>query len=198
MEPDVRKDAGLFLAPAKSRMPLALRRLRNRRSVGASRIAGAYNMRTVTDWLGEYGASHTNPTNKLLHWLCVPPIVLSVLGLLWSLPVPAAFAALSPWLNWATLAAAAALTYYFALSPALALGVLFAFLALVLITERLAALPWPLWVTSVVIFVAAWIGQFIGHAIEGRRPSFFKDLQFLLIGPLWLVAAAYRKFSLPY
>lgn len=155
-------------------------------------------MRTVTDWLGEYGASHTNPTNKLLHWVCVPPIVLSVLGLLWSLPVPAAFVELSPWLNWATLAAAAALTYYFALSPALALGVLFAFLALVLITQRLAALPWPLWVTSVVIFVAAWIGQFIGHAIEGKRPSFFKDLQFLLIGPLWLVAAAYRRFSLPY
>ena len=155
-------------------------------------------MRTVTDWLGEYGASHTNATNKLLHWLCVPPIVLSVLGLLWSLPVPASFVALSAWLNWATLAAAAALTYYFALSPTLALGVLVAFLALVLITERLAALPWPLWVTSVVIFVAAWIGQFIGHAIEGKRPSFFKDLQFLLIGPLWLVAAAYRKFSVPY
>jgi uncharacterized membrane protein YGL010W len=66
------------------------------------------------------------------------------------------------------------------------------------ITERLAALPWPLWVTSLVIFAAAWIGQFIGHAIEGKRPSFFKDLQFLLIGPLWLVAAAYRKFSVPY
>ena len=155
-------------------------------------------MRTVSDWLGEYGASHTNPTNKLLHWLCVPPIVLSVLGLLWSLPVPAAFAALSPWLNWATIAIAAALTYYFALSPTLALGVLIAFLALLLITKRLAALPWPLWATSMVIFVAAWIGQFVGHAIEGKRPSFFKDLQFLLIGPLWLMAAAYRKLSVPY
>ena len=155
-------------------------------------------MRTVTDWLGEYGASHANPTNKLLHWLCVPPIVLSVLGFLWSLPVPSAFAAISPWVNWATLAAVAALTYYFALSPALALGALLAFMVLVLITERLAALPWPLWVTSLVIFVAAWIGQFVGHAIEGKRPSFFKDVQFLLIGPLWLVAAAYRRFSLPY
>ena len=155
-------------------------------------------MRTVTDWLGEYGASHTNPTNKLLHWLCVPPIVLSVLGLLWSLPVPAAFVALSPWLNWATLAAAAALTYYFALSPALALGVLFAFLALVLITERLTALPWPLWVTSMVIFVAAWVGQFIGHAIEGKRPSFFKDVQFLLIGPLWLVMRLFARYRLKY
>ena len=155
-------------------------------------------MRTVSEWLGEYGASHANPTNKLLHWVCVPPIVLAVLGLLWSTPVPVAFAGISPWLNWATIAAAATLMYYFALSPSLALGLLFAFLLLILVTQQLATLPWPLWVTSVVIFVAAWIGQFVGHRIEGKRPSFFKDLQFLLIGPLWLAAAAYRKFSLPY
>jgi len=56
-------------------------------------------MRTAAEWLGEYGASHENPTNKLLHWLCVPPIVLSVMGLLWSVPVPGAFSVASPWLN---------------------------------------------------------------------------------------------------
>ena len=84
------------------------------------------------------------------------------------------------------------------LSPALALGILVAFVALLSITRMLALLPWPLWVTSIVIFVIAWIGQFVGHAFEGKRPSFFKDLQFLLIGPLWLLAAAYRRFSLPY
>ena len=64
-------------------------------------------MRTVADWLTEYGARHEHPSNKLLHWVRVPPIVLSLLGILWSLPVPAAFADSSPWLNWATLAAAA-------------------------------------------------------------------------------------------
>jgi uncharacterized membrane protein YGL010W len=155
-------------------------------------------MRTVNEWLGEYGASHQNPTNKLLHWICVPPIVLSVMGLLWSAPVPARFAALSPWLNWATLTAAAALIYYLLLSPTLALGILVAFTALLTITRLLSQLPWPLWLTSIVTFVLAWIGQFIGHAVEGRRPSFFKDLQFLLIGPMWLLAAAYRRFSVPY
>jgi len=155
-------------------------------------------MRTVTDWLGEYSESHTHRTNKILHWLCVPPIVLSVMGLLWSLPVPGVFVEQSPWLNWATLAAAAATIYYFALSPALALGASLAFLILLWVIQWLTGLPWPLWLTSAVIFVAAWIGQFIGHAIEGKRPSFFKDVQFLLIGPLWLVAAAYRRLSLPY
>lgn len=155
-------------------------------------------MRTVTDWLGEYGASHTNPTNKLLHWLCVPPIVLSVFGFLWSLPVPEAFAGASPWLNWATLSATAALIYYFALSPALALGLLVSFILMLAIVQWLAALPWPLWATSLVIFVVGWIGQFVGHVFEGKRPSFFKDVQFLLIGPLWLLASAYRRSGLHY
>jgi len=155
-------------------------------------------MRSVSDWLAEYGASHQHPTNKLLHWICVPPILLAVMGLLWSLPAPAALAALSPWLNWASLVAAAALLYYARLSARLAAGVLIAFVALLVLTRALAQLPWPLWQTSLVIFVIAWIGQFIGHAVEGRRPSFFKDLQFLLIGPLWLLAAAYRRLSVPY
>jgi uncharacterized membrane protein YGL010W len=155
-------------------------------------------MRTVGNWLGEYSASHQNPTNKLLHWVCVPPIVLAVMGLLWSIPVPQALADLSTWLNWATLTALAALLYYVVLSWRLAAGVLLAFAALLGLTRALSALPVPLWLTSLAIFVVAWIGQFVGHAIEGRRPSFFKDLQFLLIGPLWLLPAAYRRLKLTY
>jgi uncharacterized membrane protein YGL010W len=120
------------------------------------------------------------------------------LGLLWSVPVPAAVSGVSQWLNWATLAAAAGLVYYLLLSPALAVGALLAFVALLGVTHELARLPWPLWLTSMVIFVSAWIGQFIGHAVEGQRPSFFKDLQFLAIGPLWLLAAGYRYLRIPY
>jgi uncharacterized membrane protein YGL010W len=155
-------------------------------------------MRTVNDWLGEYAVSHQNPTNKLLHWICVPAIVLAVMGFLVATPVPAAFAAVSPGLNWATVVAGAAIVYYLVLSPRLAAGVALAFAGLLLLTQGLTRLPWPLWQTSLAIFVLAWIGQFIGHLIEGRRPSFFKDLQFLLIGPLWLLAAAYRRLSLRY
>ena len=153
-------------------------------------------MRTVTDLLGEYGTSHENPVNKRLHWICVPLIVLTVFGLLWSLPVPELFSSIASWLNWATVLAGAALLYYLALSPALAAGVLVTFAVLLLVTQWLATLPWPLWLTSVTIFVVAWVGQFIGHAIEGKRPSFFKDVQFLMIGPLWLLAALYRRLGL--
>jgi uncharacterized membrane protein YGL010W len=124
--------------------------------------------------------------------------VLAVMGLLWTIPVPAPFAAISPWFNWATLIAALAIVYYASLSLPLAVGITLAFVVLFGIVNALRELPWPLWVTSLAIFVAAWIGQFIGHAIEGKRPSFFKDVQFLLIGPLWLVAAFYRRLGIPY
>jgi uncharacterized membrane protein YGL010W len=155
-------------------------------------------MRTVNDWLGEYAVSHQNPTNKLLHWICVPAIVLAVMGLLWSAPLPGSLATVSPWVNWATAVAAATIVYYLLLSPRLALGITLVFAGLLWIVHALAQLPWPLWQTALVIFVVAWIGQFVGHLVEGRRPSFFKDLQFLLIGPLWLLAALYRRIDLPY
>jgi len=154
-------------------------------------------MRTVGQWLDEYGLSHRNPLNERLHFICVPAIVLSVIGLLSALPTPAGWSAY-PWLNWATLVALAALIYYIVLSRRLALGILVAFALMFAIVRSLAALAWPLWATSLTIFVVAWIGQFIGHHAEGKRPSFFKDLQFLLIGPLWLLAAAYRGLGLKY
>ena len=154
-------------------------------------------MRTVGEWLDEYGLSHRNPLNERLHFVCVPAIVLSVIGLLSAVPTPAAWGGY-PWLNWATLVALAALLYYLVLSRRLAVGVLLAFVLMFVLVHYLAGLIWPLWATSLVIFVAAWIGQFIGHLAEGRRPSFFKDVQFLLIGPLWLLAAAYRGLGLKY
>src|SRR3954470_10811801 len=73
-------------------------------------------MRTVEQWLSEYGESHQNPINKRLHWICVPIIVLSLVGLLWSLPVPNAFGEISPLLNWGTLLLLAGVLYYFSMS----------------------------------------------------------------------------------
>ena len=48
------------------------------------------------------------------------------------------------------------------------------------------------------IFIVSWIGQFIGHKIEGVKPSFFEDIQFLLIGPAWLLSFIYNKFGIKY
>ena len=129
-------------------------------------------MRTVTQWLDEYGESHRNPVNKLLHWICVPVIVVAVIGLLWSLPVPAAFSALSPWLNWATLAALLSLVYYCSLSPALALGSLLVFVAMFAIVQGMLRLPWPLWQSSAAVFVVPGSGSSSATpARASARPS---------------------------
>ncbi len=155
-------------------------------------------MRNIELWLAEYGVSHQHPTNKRIHWICVPAIVFSVIGLLWALPAPAAFQQISPALNWAVLFAMAAVVYYFILSVPLGVGATLVLAALLLLANRLDNVAAPLWAISLVIFVIAWIGQFIGHQVEGRKPSFFQDLQFLMIGPLWLLAAAYRRAGIPY
>jgi uncharacterized membrane protein YGL010W len=147
-------------------------------------------------WLDEYGDSHRHPTNKAIHWICVPAILFSVLGLLWLIPVPD-IAAISPWANWATLLMALTTIYYLILAPALAGGM--ALLAVVMfgiIYQLDVALTFPLWRLFAGIFIVAWIGQFIGHEIEGKKPSFFKDLQFLLIGPAWLMADLYRRLGI--
>jgi uncharacterized membrane protein YGL010W len=121
-----------------------------------------------------------------------------VIGFLWLIPVPTTFVSISPWLNWATLMIAAAVAFYIYLSPRLAIGAALVLVALVVVVSWLASLTWPLWAICSAVFVVAWIGQFIGHAYEGKRPSFFKDVLFLMIGPLWLISFVYRKLGLRY
>jgi len=142
-------------------------------------------MRTIDALLAHYGDSHRNAVNEWVHIVCVPLIVFSVLGLLWRLHAVVALAG-----------SAAALAYYLKLSRPFALGML-AMLGLMLVV--LAALPAALVLPlSLVLFVLAWIGQFIGHRIEGKKPSFFDDLRFLLIGPLFVLAFVYRRLRLAY
>ena len=155
-------------------------------------------MKTAQAWLDEYSESHRNVGNEILHWICVPAIVLSLLGLLASLPVPAAFLEISPYLDWATVFAIAAILYYFTVSVPLAIGMIIVMLGLLAVVRWLAGFTTPLWITCVAIFVVAWIGQFIGHALEGKRPSFFKDVQFLMIGPMWLLSHVYRRVGIPF
>ena len=154
---------------------------------------------TFTDeWLRASGEDHTHRINKLLHWICVPLIVMSLIGLLWSLPVPEEFSRASPTLNWGTLFLLASVVYYFIMSISLAFGILPFVIAVVGVVAWVDSLSVPLWLVSGVVFVIAWLGQFIGHVFEGKRPSFFKDLQFLMIGPLWLLASVYQRLRIPY
>ncbi|SHL79449.1 Mpo1-like protein [Rhodanobacter sp. OK091] len=148
-------------------------------------------MRTMQDWLDSYSNDHQNPTNRLFHWFCVPPIVWSVIALLWTIPVPATL--FRPG-TVAVTVMVLAFYWYWKHSHRLAIALLIAFALLGLITNLLyyrlgaASLCW----LAIGVFVVAWIGQFIGHLFEGRRPSFLTDLSYLLIGPAWLMAKLLR------
>lgn len=158
-------------------------------------------MRRIDQLLAEYGESHQNYTNKIIHWICVPLIFLSILGLIWSIPdrFVEIFLGDSPYANWATVAIIIVLAYYASLSFTLMVGMaLFSLLCLFLVRNLYFADFAPLWLISIIIFFVAWVGQFYGHKVEGKKPSFLKDIQFLLIGPAWLMHFIYKKLGIPY
>ncbi len=152
-------------------------------------------MKTIQQWLAEYGESHQNETNKTIHWICVPSIFFSLIGLLYGIKLPFVISGIQ--LNISIVLMVFVVFYYASLSKTIWVGMLlfgFACLAICHLIESSGILP--LWLFSVMVFVLAWTGQFYGHKIEGKKPSFLKDLQFLLIGPAWLMSFIYKKLGI--
>ena len=160
----------------------------------------APKMKSINVWLDEYGESHKNSTNKKIHWFCVPAIMFSFIGFLVSIPhsyFPAIYGDLK--LNWGILITICLVIYYFKLSKKMAYGMsLIGFLLNVGNYILNIYLSYDLWVFSLSLFIVAWIGQFIGHKIEGKKPSFLEDIEFLLIGPAWLLSFIYKKYNIKY
>lgn len=151
-------------------------------------------MTTAQALLAEYSESHQNRTNKLIHWFAVPAIYWSVFVLLWSLPKPSGFPA---GLNWGVISLIAAQLYYFWLSWRLGISMLAGNALVWGATIALAAIViTPVWEIGLTVFVVAWVAQFIGHKIEGKKPAFFTDVFFLLIGPAWCASFVLRKIGL--
>lgn len=142
-------------------------------------------MRRVDALFDRYGESHRDPTNKAIHWICVPLITWSLLAALWA---------------WSPIAACVligvATAFYFTLSVPLAIGMLAVSAAMIVPLTQIA--PQHLLAIAAAVFILAWIGQFVGHKIEGKKPSFFEDLKFLLVGPAWLLGFVYRRLGIRY
>lgn len=158
-------------------------------------------VRPVDRWFAAYADDHRNPTNQLLHVICVPAIVWSLLAMLYVIPTPEFLRATLP--QEGVIAGAAmglALLFWLRMSWSLGVGILVLTVASFWLAATLAAAfgATLLLIGAVAVFVVAWIGQFIGHHIEGKRPSFLTDLVYLLIGPPWVLAKAYRKWGLRY
>ncbi len=151
-------------------------------------------MRSVHEWFDSYGQGHQHPANRAIHWVCVPAILWCVIALLWVIPVPAGLG--RPGL-WSVVAMFAAYLYYNKLSRNIGYGMAATFIVLALMTAGLHHLLGSrglLWL-AIAVFVVAWIGQFMGHRIEGRRPAFLADLSYLLIGPAWLLGKMLRRWN---
>ena len=153
--------------------------------------------RAIDAWFDGYSADHRSHGNQWIHIFAVPLILWSVIALLWCIPVPGTWF-VSGW--WAGMAMFAAWLFYYRASRRIGFGMLLVFVALGLLTRWLHGelgtqrLAWA----AVAVFVVAWVAQFIGHSrlFEGKRPSFFTDLRYLLIGPAWILAKAYRRLGI--
>jgi uncharacterized membrane protein YGL010W len=160
--------------------------------------------RPVDIYFDKYGESHQNHTNELIHWICVPLIVFSLLGLVWQIPFPHLdfLGKYNGFFNWASFLIAFAMYYYFTLSPVLFFLMIWVIGLMsygIVKLEQWQQVGGPAaWLVFAIIFVVAWIGQFIGHKIEGKKPSFLDDIKFLLIGPIWLLHFVCKKIGLKY
>lgn len=155
------------------------------------------SLRPIDRWFRNYGADHENRTNQWIHVFCVPLIFWSIMVMIWCIPVPGTWFRAG---TWAALGMFAVWMFYWRLSKPLALGALVFFMMISWSSRWL----YPqmglrnFFLMGVVVFVVAWIGQFIGHKLEGRKPSFFTDLTYLLIGPLWVLAKLFKKLGIRY
>ncbi len=146
-------------------------------------------MRTLQSWLAEYSISHQNPLNKKIHWICVPLITASLIGILWTLsPIATLIILILMMIFYARLS--------MPLFLVMALFSAFVVCIVAVLSGPLTmALSTPIWF-YIGIFIIGWVGQFYGHKVEGKKPSFFKDLQFLLIGPAWCADFLMKKIGL--
>ncbi|WP_435416325.1 DUF962 domain-containing protein [Polaribacter aestuariivivens] len=153
-------------------------------------------MKTAQQWFDEYAVSHQNETNKLVHYICAPLIFFSVIGLLMTIPstiLKSTFGLYNPLLeNWAVVVGVFTSIFYLRLGFWYFIEMLFV-IVLCIVGNFWLGNNTNLLYASIIIFILAWIGQFWGHSIEGKKPSFAKDLQFLLIGPLWVIQKLGKK-----
>jgi uncharacterized membrane protein YGL010W len=138
--------------------------------------------RKIDILLAHYGQSHLNPRNEAIHFVAIPLIMLSICGLMF---------ALHPWVAYAFIAAS--MVYYARLSWVF-FGLMCAWSAVIL--GIVYAMGAQVLVLSAAIFVGAWIAQFIGHKIEGKKPSFFEDIQYLWVGPLFVLSKLLGKLGI--
>jgi uncharacterized membrane protein YGL010W len=153
-------------------------------------------MREVERLINKYGESHMNKTNIMIHAIAVPAIYFVTVGLLWSIPVPEFMQVMK--ITFAHVLVIPTLYYYFKLSGPIGAAMILLTLAAFGVIKLLIMFHLSVWMFSLGLFVVMWILQFIGHHVEGKKPSFFEDLRYLLIGPAWWWVHWLKRMNISY
>ncbi|MDN4012969.1 DUF962 domain-containing protein [Chryseobacterium gambrini] len=157
-------------------------------------------MRKIDLLFAEYAESHRNSTNKLIHWICVPLIFWTILGFISFIPSKSIGFRYIGEISYVSFAAIALVTVFYTRLSFL-IGLIMFFVMILMesfaygINIRFEEKSWMVYLA---VFIITWIFQFVGHKIEGKKPSFLKDLQFLLVGPIWLLSFILKKLGIRY
>ena len=157
-------------------------------------------MRKIDQLFAEYAESHQNKTNKFIHWICVPLIFFTIVGFISLIPAPHFCTAYLVCISLASIIALILVSIFYV---RLSWIITIIMLIVMLLMEHFAYainihFSSNSWIIYLSIFVITWIFQFIGHKIEGKKPSFLEDLQFLLVGPIWLLHFVLKKIGIKY
>jgi hypothetical protein len=155
-------------------------------------------MTDVDHWLTHYGQSHENVSFPVLYWMAVPALVVGTVGLLWSLSVPGAFADISPVMNWGTAFLMAAVVYYFIISLSLAIGMLPFVFGVIALEIWLEVSGLPLRRISAGLVLGGVIGLYVGHYGRGGITAVVRDVQLMMIAPIWILSNLYRRIGIPF
>lgn len=155
-------------------------------------------MQETDSWLSIYAEDHQNLSFASVYWIAVLGLVFATVGLLWSLPVPAAFGQISPALNWGSTFLMAATVYYFIISMPLAIGMLPFVFAIAAGQIWLQESPWPIARVAALLLSLSLIGIYLGRLANGGVKAVFRDIQAMMIAPVWLLSVLYRRFGIPF
>lgn len=132
----------------------------------------------------------------LIHAIAVPSIYFVTLGLIWAIPMPDLIADFN--VTWAHIIAIPILFYYFKLSGPIGAAMTLLTIACFGGINLIAYYGVSVWLFCLSLFIVMWVLQFIGHKIEGKKPSFLEDLQFLLVGPAWWWMHWLKRLNISY
>lgn len=154
-------------------------------------------MAETDSWLAHYEESHRNITHAPVYWISALALVFGTVGLLWAVPVPDEFVDISPILNWGTTFLLVAVVYYFIISLPLAIGML-PFIVVIVIFQ-----VWLQWSSfsavhaSAGLLTAGLIGLYLGHYRGAGFRGVLRDVQLMMIAPVWLLSRVYRRLGIP-